>query len=131
MGSEENAQVESTAVKEEKVESDDEAAMEFEEDVYSRTQEGVSFDVNVGDPDMQRFWVSAEEYPEWMSCVRQRKKNKRWSAEINACRDRTCCLDCQSMHRAETARAENLHDGFVAASILLTKKKMNPCLTSS
>ena len=58
----------STAVKEEKVESDDETAMEVEEDVYSPTQEGVSFDLNIGDPDMQRFWVSEEEYPEWMSC---------------------------------------------------------------
>ena len=30
------------------------------------------------------------------------------------------------MRRAEAARAENLHDGFVAASILLNKQEMNP-----
>ena len=82
------------------------------------------FNINQGDPDMMRFWTAEEELPEWMSCARQRKKNKDWSAEEGACGNRKKCLYCQTRLMASQARDENLHDSFVAATVLLTKEKM-------
>ena len=82
------------------------------------------FDLNQGEPDMNRYWTAEEDLPDNMSCARKRRQMKQWSEEASTCKDRKRCLLCQSKHLSIGAGQEDVCFDSQSIGVLVQARKV-------